>query len=109
MEIPIAQSRLSVGQKLLRVSNKLSAIPGGHYILSRIIAWKIPYSATIGARIVVLEPGYARLILKDKRSIRNHLNSIHAVALTNLGELTSGLALNTALSITLTVFHGHLP
>jgi acyl-coenzyme A thioesterase PaaI-like protein len=93
MGTPRTQSPLSVGQQLLNVLNKLSAIPGGHFIFSRIIAAKIPYSA----RIAVLEPGYAKLILKDKKSIRNHLNSIHAIALTNLGELTSGLALNTGL------------
>ena len=97
MGTPITQSRLSVGHQLLNVLNILSGIPGGHFVFSRIIAWKIPYSATIGARVVVLEPGYAKLILKDKKSIRNHLNSIHAVALTNFGELTSGLALNTGL------------
>lgn len=91
------QSRLSIGQQLLSTLNKLSAIPGGHVLFSRFIAYKIPYSATIGARILVLEPGHAKLVLKDKKSIRNHLNSIHAVALTNFGELTSGLALNTAL------------
>ena len=98
MATPHTQSRLSVGQQLLNVLNKLSAIPGGHFIFSRIIASKIPYSATIGARVIVLEPGHAKLILKDKKSIRNHLNSIHAVALTNFGEMTSGLALNTGLS-----------
>ena len=97
MEKPVSQSRLSAGQQLLTVLNRLSAIPGGRFIFNRMVAWKIPYSATIGARIVVLQPGYAKLILKDKKSIRNHLNSIHAVALTNFGELTSGLALNTAL------------
>jgi acyl-coenzyme A thioesterase PaaI-like protein len=98
METPHDQSRLSAGQKLLNVLNKLSAIPGGLFIFSRIIAWKVPYSGTIGARVVDLKPGYAKLILKDKKSIRNHLNSIHAVALTNFGELTSGLALNTGLA-----------
>jgi acyl-coenzyme A thioesterase PaaI-like protein len=97
METPNSNPRLSVGQQLLKVLNTLSTIPGGYFIFNRMIAWKIPYSATIGARVVVLKPGYAKLILKDRKSIRNHLNSIHAVALTNFGELTSGLALNTGL------------
>lgn len=97
MATPHAQSRPSAGQRLLKILNTLSAIPGGRFIFNRIIAFNIPYSATIGARVVVLEPGHAKLMLKDKRSVRNHLNSIHAVALTNLGELTSGLALNTGL------------
>lgn len=94
---PVTQSHLSTGQRLLNIFNKLSVIPGGQFIFNKIIAWKIPYSASIGARVIVLEPGYAKLLLKDKRSVRNHLNSIHAIALTNFGELTSGLALNTGL------------
>jgi len=97
MGTPHTHTRLSIGQQLLNLVNKLSVIPGGHFIFNRIIASKIPYSATIGARVVVLEPGYAKFILKDKKSIRNHLHSIHAVALTNFGEMTSGFALNAGL------------
>ncbi len=76
---------------------RLKSVPGGVWLFNHIVKWFIPYTGSINARVKELKPGYALIELADHRAIRNHLNSIHAIALANLGEFTSGFALLSAL------------
>ena len=86
------------GESLTRWWTRLARVPGGKRLFGRLLFTFVPYSGTTKARIVDLEPGLVRLVLDDRRRIRNHLGSIHAIALTNVAELASGLSLVTGLA-----------
>ena len=57
----------------------------------------IPYTGALGAQVLKIERGDIEIKLRDRRGVRNHLASIHAMALANLGEFATGLAVVTGL------------
>lgn len=87
----------SIGPGLRQYWNRSSALPGGKWLFSRLLGLMAPYTGTIGAVVQVLEPGHCSVILRDRRKVRNHLQSVHAMALCNLGEMVTGLALMNSL------------
>ena len=87
----------SPGPRLLALWRRLAPLPGGKWIFARLLARTVPYSGTTNPRILELEPGHVRVAIPDRRANRNHLRSVHAIALANVAELASGLAMTTAL------------
>jgi acyl-coenzyme A thioesterase PaaI-like protein len=71
---------------------KATKLPLGNRVFSRLIGRMAPYTGTIGAVVLELSDGHSVVELQDKPTVRNHLKSVHAVALINLGEVATGLA-----------------
>ena len=82
---------------ILALWKRLYRYPGGKWLFCKMFGHAIPYSGSVRPRIQVLEPGHAEIEITDRRSNRNHLGSVHAIALMNLAEMTSGLAMMAGL------------
>jgi len=88
---------LAPEQRLIAMWSRYGGSSLGRKIFSYVLGRTAPYTGSIKAEVLSLTPGSVQVTLKDRRSVRNHLNSIHAIALANLGELASGLAMISAI------------
>lgn len=85
------------GNPIREAWDRLHALPGGTRLFSRLVGMMAPYTGSVGAHVVELTRGRSRVELRDRRAVRNHLRSIHAVALANLAELTGNITVAYAL------------
>ncbi len=85
------------GTAILAQWRRLSALPGGRWFFSKLLGWQVPYTGSVSPRVLVLEPGHARVRITERRALRQHLGSVHAIAIMNVAEVASGLAMLGAL------------
>ena len=90
----IPMPRLDGRRNLIRHAwNLMAAMPGGKVVFSRLVGRMAPYTGSIHAHVTVLRSGHAEVEMADRRSVRNHLDCVHAIALANLAELAGNVAL----------------
>ena len=73
----------------------LEKIPGGigNRVADLFSKVYVPHSALMGFHLARLDEKSIEVTMPDRRSNRNHLSSLHAMALAHLGEFTCGALL----------------
>lgn len=78
--------------RVLRWYRTAERLPGGRSLFSQVFRFVAPYFRTIPATVVEVRPGRAVATMRHLPWVRNHLGTVHAIALCNLAELTMGVA-----------------
>jgi acyl-coenzyme A thioesterase PaaI-like protein len=73
----------------------------GRRLFSRAVSIRAPYFASIAPEFLLLEPGRAEVAMKNRRSVHNHLGTVHAIAMCNLCEAAAGVMVEATLPSTL--------
>lgn len=75
---------------VLKYWQKLSGLPGGKTLFSKAVQFKAPYFRTVNATVEELRPNFARLTIKKRRAVENHIGTVHVIAICNLLEMAMG-------------------
>lgn len=69
----------------------------GRWLFSRIVCWRAPYFASIRPRFIHLGDGRVEVRMKKRRSVTNHIGTVHAIAMANLCEIAAGTMMEALL------------
>jgi uncharacterized protein (TIGR00369 family) len=64
--------------------------PLGKALFTRAVCWKAPYFASIHPRFEEMRQGFARVSMRKRRAVTNHIGTVHAIAMCNLAEIAAG-------------------
>lgn len=77
---------------LAKLYKRLSVLPAGRWLFSKAVCIKVPYFSTIKPQILVMESGKCVVTMNQRRSVQNHIKTVHAIAVCNLCEIAMGMA-----------------
>jgi acyl-coenzyme A thioesterase PaaI-like protein len=88
---------MAAGTQVMKLWRRLGDGPAGRWLFTRLVCFKAPYFASISPLLLRLEPGLCEARLRDRRKVRNHIGTVHAIALCNLAELCAGLVTDVSI------------
>ena len=83
--------------KVLKLQAQLKNKPFGNKLFSYALAKFAPYFLTIKPQVVTLRPNFMEASMRKRRSVHNHLKTVHAIAMCNLCEFTAGILMETSI------------
>ncbi|UTV29477.1 hotdog fold domain-containing protein [Photobacterium atrarenae] len=86
-------------RKNLKIYQRLAKLPFGQQIFTFIVCWVAPYFASIKPQIHELKPGLAKVRIKKRRRVTNHINTVHAIAMCNMAELAAGMMTDVSVPV----------
>jgi len=75
----------------------MSAWPLGKWLFTKIICIRAPYFSSIKPIIKQLTANEITVSVKKRRSVQNHIGTVHAIALCNACELAAGVLMEAGL------------
>lgn len=69
----------------------------GRYVMSKAFCFVAPYFGSIKPLFVDVQAGRVELILKKRRSVTNHIKTVHAIAMCNAAEAVGGGCIDVSL------------
>lgn len=76
---------------VMKMWDRFSGYPGGKWLFGQVIARRAPYFKTVGPDVEELRPNYARMVLRKRKSVENHIGTVHVIAICNLLEMAMGV------------------
>jgi acyl-coenzyme A thioesterase PaaI-like protein len=75
----------------LTLYNKVTALPQGKRIFSVLFSQKAPYFASVHLSVEQMRPHLGQVVVPKRRSVQNHIGTVHAIAACNGLEAAMGL------------------
>lgn len=83
---------------ILKLWKTLGKSSFGRWLVAKIVCFNAPYFSSIKPGFKQIRPGHVEVLLNKRRSVTNHIKSVHAIAMCNAAELAGGICLDVSLS-----------